>query len=464
MTGKNSRPQNGRPVWAEVSLGALAHNLNAIQKWIGPERKVLAVVKADAYGHGAPAVAKALEEAGAAAFAVTCVTEGAELRAAGIRRPILVLTGWWDGETKYLFEYQLTPTIHRLEDLVELECAAKAHARGGKAAHSNGTRGGHGASREATSARWPVPHRGMATTSGHGEAASRKSAGLKAGATSGRNGFRQPFHLKIDTGMNRLGIPPSEVEKFARTYADSPHLELAGTFSHFASSEDFVHHQAEEQEHVFADAVARLRCAGINPGALHMANSAAIASRPSSWGDLVRPGALLYGYHQNYAPPERRKTAEDCLHLEPALSLRARIISVREVPTGAAIGYNGKFVTSRPSRIAVIAAGYADGVVRRLTGLGRALVRGTEVPLVGAISMDLTMLDVTDVAAAQVGDVATIFGADGDRRISPFNVARELGTVTSDLLCSVGKRVPRKYMESLSPVVLRSAAKASARR
>jgi alanine racemase len=430
MSGKNSRPQNGRPVWAEVSLGAIAHNFRAIQKWIGPERGVLAVVKADAYGHGGPEVAQALEKAGASAFAVTCVTEGAELRAAGIRKPILVLTGWWDGETKYLFEYGLTPTIHRLEDLVELERAAAAHARSRKKTHAAASTqwpsvGGAAPTFRSASGKRPVPPRGTASA----------------------KGFPQPFHLKIDTGMNRLGIPPAEVEKFARAYADSPHLELAGTFSHFASSEDFVHHQAEEQEQVFAEAVARLRRAGVNPGALHMANSAAIASRPSSWGDLVRPGALLYGYHQNYAPPERRQTAEECLELEPALSLRARIISVREVSPGSAIGYNGRFVTARPSRIAVIAAGYADGVVRRLTGIGRALVRGQEVPFVGAISMDLTMLDVTDVTGAQVGDVVTIFGADGTRRISPFCVARELGTVTSDLLCSVGKRVPRKYTE-----------------
>jgi alanine racemase len=450
MPGKNSRPQNGRPVWAEVSLGAIGHNFHAIQKWIGPERGVLAVVKADAYGHGASAVARALEKAGAAAFAVTCVTEGAELREARIRQPILVLTGWWDGETKSLFEYRLTPTIHRLEDLAELEHAAAAYARSGRRTHP------------AASAAWPsvatvAPTRRGGSASRGDVAPTFRSASCasppgRAGATSNRRGpeapGRQPFHLKIDTGMNRLGISPTDVEKFAPAYADCKHLDLTGTFTHFASSEDFVHHQADEQEQVFAEAVAHLRRVGVNPGALHMANSAAIASRPSSWGDLVRPGALLYGYHQNYSPPERLQTARECLELQPALSLRARIISVRDVPAGTAIGYNGKYVTPRRSRIAVIAAGYADGVVRRLTGVGRALVRGAEVPLVGAISMDLTMLDVTDVTAAQVGDVVTIFGADGTRRISPFCVARELGTVTSDLLCSVGKRVPRRYSES----------------
>ena len=460
MSGNHIRPQNGRPVWAEVSLGALAHNLRTIQKWVGPERKVLAVVKADAYGHGAPAVAQALEQAGAAAFAVTCVTEGAELRAAGVRRPILILTGWWDGEANALFEYGLTPTIHRLEDLAALERAAASFFR------SKGARSGRAGRGEACS-EWPSPRGGFGSpkegaalpssgsTTSSAPSASRKGSLRAAGAqhrrgakSSARNSFRHPFHLKIDTGMNRLGISPGEVEKFARAYADASHLALAGTFSHFASSEDFTTQLAEEQERVFARAVEGLRRAGVNPGALHMANSAAIASRPSSWGDLVRPGALLYGYHQNYAPAERRQTAEECLDLHPALSLRARIISIRQVPAGAGIGYNSKYVTARPSRIAVIAAGYADGVVRRLTGLGRALVRGVEVPLVGAISMDLTMLDVTEVTGAQVGDAVTIFGADGGRRISPFSVARELGTVTSDLLCSVGKRVPRKYSES----------------
>jgi alanine racemase len=245
--------------------------------------------------------------------------------------------------------------------------------------------------------------------------------------------------------MNRLGIRPGDVEEFARRYRESSHVKLAATFTHFASSEDFSVHQTEAQEKEFAEAVGRLRRAGVDPGDLHMANSAAIVSRPSSWGNMVRPGALLYGYHQNYDPSERRETAERGLKLEPALGLRARIIGIREVPAGEGIGYNATFRTTRPSKIAVIPAGYADGVVRRLSGKGHALVRGAEVPMVGVVSMDLTMVDVTDVTGAGVGDVVTIFGADGARRISPFCVARELGTVTSDLLCSLGKRVPRHY-------------------
>ncbi len=391
MKGNNQPPRNGRPVWAEISLDAIAANFHAIQKWVGG-RKVLAVVKADAYGHGGPPVARELERAGADCFGVTCVSEGAELRDAGIRRPILVLTGWWDGESKYLFEYGLSPAVHRMEDLAALETAAAAHARKIR-----------------------------------------------------RPKFRHPFHLKVDTGMNRLGISPGDAEEFARRYAECPHLKLAATFTHFASSEDFSIHQTEQQEDAFAEAVRRLRRAGVDPGDLHMANSAAIASRPSSWGHMVRPGALLYGYHQNYDPAERTETANRGMQLHPALTLRARIIGVRDVPAGQGIGYNATFRTARPSRIAVIPAGYADGVVRRLSGKGHALVRGMEVPIVGVVSMDLSMVDVTDVPGAGVGDVVTIFGADGKRRITPFAVARELGTVTSDLLCSLGKRVPRHY-------------------
>jgi alanine racemase len=379
----------GRPVWAEISLRALAHNLRLIRKSVGAKRKILAVVKADAYGHGAPAVAKALARAGADWFGVTCSTEGAELREAGIRQPILLMTGTWPGEERVILRHRLTPTVHRIEQLPSLERAA-------------------------------------------------------ARRTDGRR--RLDFHLKIDTGMNRLGIAPGEVAAFASALADCPHLALKGTYSHLASAENFTTAQSEEQEKIFAEALARLRAAGIAPGIVHLANSAGVVSRPSSWWDMVRPGAILYGYHQNYVPPERRTEAERLMTLQPALSLRARIIALREVSVGATVGYGAQFVASRPSRIAVLSAGYADGVVRKLSGRGRVLVRGQEAPLVGIISMDLATADVTEIPAAQVGDVATVFGADGGARLCPSRVAWELGTVTSDLLCSLGKRVPRYYL------------------
>jgi len=383
----------GRPVWAEVSLGALRHNLEAIRRHIGSKRKVLAVVKADAYGHGAPAVAKALEGAGADCFGVTCAAEGVELREAGIRKPILVLAGFWPGEEVRMLRYRLTPAITQLEQLGGLERAAAQRKR-------------------------------------------KEPAG---------------FHLKVDTGMNRLGVAAADANRFVRALADCPHLRLEGTFTHFASAEVFTHHQTEQQEKLFAAFLERLRAAGVCPGIVHMANSAAIAARPGTWADMVRPGALLYGYHQFYEPPEREAEMAAKLPLRPALSLWARIISLRDVPAGCGVGYNARFVPQRASRIAVIPAGYADGLVRhRLnsspdSSAGRVIVRRRCAPLVGIISMDLAMVDVTDVPGVRIGDLVAIYGKDGCS-LYASHVARALGTVTSDLLCAIGKRVPRLYL------------------
>jgi len=391
---------DGRPIWAEISLGALARNLRAIRRHINPpsgrvKRKVLAVVKGNAYGHGAVPVAKALAKADADWFGVTCTAEGAELREAGIRQPILVLTGFWESEVKRVLEYRLTPAITRCEQLCLLERAAASL----------------GSTRDKRSAR----------------------------------GRRVGFHLKIDTGMNRLGIRPSDIECFARTLAECPHLRLEGTLTHFASSEVFTAEQTEQQEKLFRSALERLRALGLDPGLVHMANSAALVARPSTWGDMVRPGAVLYGYHQFYEPPERKAEMEAELPVEPALSFRARLISLRDVPLGEGVGYNARFVARQPARIGVLAAGYADGLVRTLGNRGRVIIRGQFAPLVGTISMDLSMADVTGIEGVQVGDVATIYGHDGPTAQYASDVAHSLGTVTSDLLCALGKRVPRFY-------------------
>ena len=378
----------GRPVWAEISLQAILHNLRAIRKQVGASRKILAVVKSNAYGLGAVPVAKALQKAGTEWFGVTCANEGAELREAGIRKRILILTGFWPGEETRLIQNNLTPTVTRVNDLGHLERSARA--AGGKS--------------------------------------------------------RVRFHLKINTGMNRLGIAADEVDSFTRALAACKHIELEGTFTHFASAEDFTAQQTNEQEKVFLACLERLRALGVSPGIVHMANSGAICARPSTWADMVRPGAILYGYYQSFDPPQKKQEVMGQVALQPCLSLRARIISLRNVPLGAGVGYAARFVTKRPSRIAVINAGYADGVVRARTNRGWALVRGKRVPLVGTISMDLTMLDLTDVPEAVLGDVVTIYGKDGDAAIEVSEVAHEIGTVTSDLLCALGRRVPKFYV------------------
>jgi alanine racemase len=379
----------GRPVWAEISLRAILHNLKVIRTHIGRERKILAVVKSNAYGLGAVPIAKALQKAGTEWFGVTCSNEGVELRDAGIRKPILVLTGFWPGEEKRLLENDLTPTVNRVSDLRHLERAAKS---------------------------------------------------------SRKKGRRFRFHLKINTGMNRLGISPSEVDAFAKELAACPHIELEGTYTHFASAEDFTSSQPADQEKLFRGCLDRLRALGVSPGIVHMANSGAICARPSTWEDMVRPGAILYGYHQGFTPPEKKLEVMKQMPLEPCLSLRARIISLRDVAAGQGVGYGARFVTEGPSRIAVINAGYADGIVRSRTNRGCALLRGRRVPLVGVISMDLTALDVTSVPDAQLGDVISIYGKDKNDAIHVSDVAREIGTVTSDLLCALGRRVPKYYL------------------
>jgi alanine racemase len=261
-----------------------------------------------------------------------------------------------------------------------------------------------------------------------------------------KKNFRAPFHLKINTGMNRLGIEPSEVEAFVKALRKCPRLALEGTYTHFASAEDFTSDQTIEQENKFSEALDRLRAFGVSPGMVHLANSGAICARPSTWADIVRPGAILYGYHQGFTPPEKKAEVMAQMDLRPCLSLRARIISLREIAAGQAVGYGARFVAKRPSRIAVIAAGYADGVVRQRTNNGSVLLRGRRVPLVGTISMDLATVDATEVPSAAIGDIVTIYGKGKFDSIEVSDVAREINTVTSDLLCALGRRVRRFYL------------------
>lgn len=396
---KDPAPPHSRPVWAEVSLSALANNLRAIRAYVNPPeekrkvpRKVLSIVKGNGYGHGGPQVAKALEKAGSDWFGVTCTEEGIAVRKAGVRKPVLILTSFVPGEEQRLVAHDLTPVIHRCEQLLALDKAAA------------------------------------------------------------RRATRKPslFHLKIDTGMNRLGIATDQVECFARQLAKCKHLRLGGVMTHFASSEVFADslagRQTREQEERFYDALNRLQALGIDTGIVHLANSAAIASRPETWADMVRPGAILYGYHPGYDPMERRAEMEKRMPLTPVMSLRSRIISLRDVPTGEGVGYDAAFVVKRDSRIAVLAAGYGDGIHRSLGNHGNVLVRGVLAPIVGIVSMDVTMIDVTDVPGVEIGDAATIYGVAGDQVLSASLVARSIGTVTSDLLCAVTQRVPRVYL------------------
>jgi alanine racemase len=388
----------GRPVWAEVSLPALRHNLNAIRNYVNPPeekrqtpRMVLSIVKGNAYGHGGPEISKALEKFGSDWFGVASAGEGMDLRKAGVRKPILVLGGFWPGEEKNLIAHNLTPAIHRCEQLALFDAAA---------------------------------------------AKARKK--------------HVTIHLKFDTGMNRLGIATADVDCFAKQFAKCKRLELGGTFTHLAAAEVFTDtptgRETAGQLERFFTALDRLRVLKLSPGILHIANSAAIAARPEAWADMVRPGAVLYGYHPGFDPLELRTQYEAKLALRPVMSLRAGLLNVRSVPIGSGVGYNASWVAKRPSRVAVLAAGYGDGIHRSLGNRGSVAIRGYKAPIIGIVSMDVSMLDVTDIPDVAVGDIATVYGTDGVNTYPANVVARSIGTVTSDLISGVSRRVPRFYL------------------
>jgi alanine racemase len=400
MAGGKKNPTDfiGRPVWAEISLSALQLNFRAICDYVNPAsekratpRKVLSIVKGNGYGHGGPQVAKALEKAGSDWFGVASAGEGMEIRKVGVRKPILVLGGFWPGEEKNLLDYNLTPAIHRCEQLLAFNAAAAKHRKKNVA-----------------------------------------------------------VHLKIDTGMNRLGIAVKDVDCFARQLAKATRLQLTGVFTHLASSEVLTdtpigHSTAQQVERLYG-AIDCLRTFKIDPGLVHIANSGAIAARPETWADMVRPGAILYGYHPGFDPADRRYEFEAKLPLQPVMSLRARLINVRFINTGEAVGYNANWVAQRPSRVAVLSAGYGDGIHRSLGNRGQVAIRGYWAPIIGIVSMDVVMLDVTDVPDATIGDIATLYGTDGEYTYPANVVARSIGTVTSDLLTGVSPRVSRFYL------------------
>lgn len=379
-----------RPCWAEISLPQLRENLAIVRRHVGPQRKILAVVKADAYGHGAVPVARTLEQEGVDALGVAAVAEAVELRRAGIRAPIVVLTGFFPGEEQDLLEYDLTPGITEISQLESLQKAAAARGR------------------------------------------------------------TLRYHVKVDTGMGRLGIPCREVPRLLDTVAACRALKFEGLYTHFASSEDFTSGQTDEQLACFEQVRAQLAARGLEPPLLHLANTGAIVARPETWGTMVRPGSLLYGFISFFRFPEGQDRSAQFaaqLPVRPVLTLKAQVYLLRDYPARSALGYGARFVTERPSRIAVLPIGYGDGWRRGLSGRSRVIVRGRYAPLVGTIGMDLTLADVTDIPETQAGDEAILIGANGNAFIPPTEPARALGTVASEVLSGLGKRVPRLYRE-----------------
>jgi len=350
---------------------------------VGESVSICAVVKADAYGHGASACTQALESEGAPWFGVTGTEEALALRRAGIKARLLLMTGIWKGEEDEVVAHRLTPIVWEKWHVERLEAAA-----------------------------------------------TKKQTVL-------------PVHLKIDTGMTRLGASREALPGVCAAIASSPHLILEGVSTHFASVRD--PEKTRQQVALFDEALTVLDASKLRPALIHMANSAAILSRFETWKTMVRPGLALYGYSRSRVAGVAG-SVEVAAPLRPVLSWKTRVIALKDVPAGQAVGYGGTFVTQHQSRIAVLPVGYADGFHRLLSNRGRVIVRGEYALVAGRVSMDLTTVNVTAIPSVEPGDEVILLGESNAKSIDAGEHARLCETIPYEILCSISKRVPRVYV------------------
>ena len=367
------------PARAVVDLDAIARNFGFLKGRVGAGRPLYAVVKADAYGHGAAAVARRLADEGADRFAVANTEEGVALRRAGIGGEILLLSHAEPSDLSRQLGYGLTPTLYDRSQAEAVLLASRS--------------------------------------------------------------LSEPLrvHLELDTGMARAGIRPEELDAVIALLKGAPRVRLAGTFANLSSADDLESPETGRQVAAMAACVERLRSAGISPGLIHVANSAGILSHPDSWFDAVRPGLALYGISPS---PALGETA-----LVPALTLETHVVAVRHVSAGTKLGYGGRFVAARETTVAVLPIGYHDGFHRCFSARVSVLLRGRRVPVVGAVSMDVTLVDATDTGAAR-GDRAVCLGRDGNASVTAWDLARAAETIPYEILCGIGPRVARVYAKS----------------
>lgn len=368
--------------WVEVSRSTIRENFRRVREAVGAGVEVMGVVKADAYGHGAAEVARLLEAEGARWLAVSNAGEGVALRQAGIGARILVMADSLTQEHPALADYDLTPVVHSLDGLAALDRFASAR------------------------------------------------------------GVRLRYHLKLDTGMSRLGASGSAGEIAARIRA-CRQVELEGLMTHFASSADYTSGQTDRQVDAFTRVLAELERAGITPAWRHLSSTNPVAyGRRPAWGNMVRVGHALYGY----VSPAKGDAPPRLLEVTPALTWKATVLAVKRLPVGARVGYGGTFRTDRPTTIAVLAAGYADGIPHRMSNRGKVIAAGRLVPVIGAVSMDLTTIDITDAPGIGEGDAVTLLGSEGEVSLNAQQIARWAGTISYVVLCGISARVPRVYV------------------
>ncbi len=374
-----------RPTWAEIDLNNLAANFKRIKQRVTPAARVMAVLKANAYGHGAVECAQRLSREGADWFGVALPEEGIQLRAAGIKEPVLCLAGFWPGQAAACIQHQLTAVVYRLDMIEALNQAA-----------------------------------------------------ANAGAVS-------DVHVKVDTGMGRLGVRFDELNEFVPQLERFRNVRIDGVMTHLAAADDASCQPLTlDQIQRFDNAVTVFRDHGYRPTHLHLANSAGIFGHRESWGNLVRPGGVLYGLWRDVLP---LSTSDP--DLASVMSLHSRISLLKWVPPGETIGYGCTFEASRRSLIATIPVGYHDGYMRGLSNRSHVIARGKYAPVVGRVSMDLTLIDVTDVPGVENDDQVTLLGWNRnspDLKITAEDLARIVGTLSYEVTCGIGERVPRVYV------------------
>jgi alanine racemase len=368
--------------WVEISRPQIAANFRAIRKTVDNDVEVMPVVKADAYRHGAVEVSRTLETEGVRWLAVSNTEEGVALREAGIKARILVMADFLPFTREAMLAHNLTPVIHSLQDLAAL-----------------------------------------------GRLSSSRPEPIK-------------YHLKIDSGMGRLGVR-ADPHLIGNSILQAGNTQLEGLMTHFASAGNYLSSQTEEQIAHFDRVVATLSEHGIRPSLVHLSSTIPVAyGRKQAWRGMVRPGHAIYGY----VSPARGQAPSKTLQVEPALTWRAVVLSTKDVPAGALIGYGGMFRTARATRIAVLAAGYADGIPHRLSNRGSVIVQGRLAPIIGAVSMDLTTIDVTEIPETAVGDAVTLLGKEGDVQIDAQQIAQCAATISYSVLCGIHARVKRVYL------------------
>ena len=370
-----------RPTRAEIDLDALAFNMHSVRRFVGEDVDCMAVVKANAYGHGAVECSRRLKAENIKWLAVATVEEGVELREAGIDGPILILGGFWQGQEESVLRHALTPAISTLNQAERLDAA------------------------------------------------------------SAKSSSRQKIHIKIDTGMGRIGFRYQDVTEIVGRFAALQNLEIEGLMSHFAVADDLNSAFSQIQLARFGECVEAFREKGINPRYIDMANSPGAVAIAESRFRLVRLGGVLYGLGGDVLP-----AGIETPELRPVMSVRSKIGMIKRIEKGESVGYGRTFIAGRDMLIATVPIGYHDGFRRALSNRGQMIVRGKYAPVIGRVSMDWTTIDVTEIPDAAVGDEVTIIGTDGDARILAEDLSSIVDTISYEITCGIGPRVPRIYL------------------